>query len=201
MKYPLKAAVHCTDGRIGQSTHVIVNPETETVSHVAVKDQGPPAATYLVPSRWIKDTTPELILLSRRKRAVRALERLDDTDFVQRKMRTYTQDPKVTELWPHLDEIKKVFAEKKRQAPNGGLPLKLKTKVRATDGRIGRVDEFLVDPSTWRITHMILREGLIWEGKQIMVPVSAIDRIEEDAVHLNLGKKQVKALPPPPDNG
>ncbi len=39
MKYSLKAAVHCVDGRIGNLNFVIVNTRTEKVSHVVVRDQ------------------------------------------------------------------------------------------------------------------------------------------------------------------
>lgn len=65
----------------------------------------------------------------------------------------------------------------------------------AIDGRVGRVDEFIVNPDTGHITHMILREGHLWGDDELSVPVSEIAKIDEDVVYLKLNKKQVNALP------
>jgi sporulation protein YlmC with PRC-barrel domain len=75
------------------------------------------------------------------------------------------------------------------------LALRRGAKVRATDGRIGQVDEFLVDPETGYITHLVLREGLPWDKKHITIPLSDVERIEEDTVYLKLDKNSVRALP------
>jgi hypothetical protein len=50
--------------------------------------------------------------------------------------------------------------------------------VRATDGRVGRVDEFLVDPESGNITHLCLRKDHLWGDKLVCIPVSEIDLIE-----------------------
>ncbi|MCP4344045.1 MAG: PRC-barrel domain containing protein, partial [Desulfobacterales bacterium] len=47
----------------------------------------------------------------------------------------------------------------------------------------------------WQITHMVLREGLPWDKKQISIPVSEIERIEEKTVFLKINKQAVKNLP------
>jgi len=70
--------------------------------------------------------------------------------------------------------------------------------VEASDGRIGRVDEFLVDPVTGQISHLILREGHLWGKRDITIPVSEIERIEDDSVHLKLDKQSIEALPAVP---
>ncbi|MCP4347714.1 MAG: hypothetical protein GY795_19600, partial [Desulfobacterales bacterium] len=59
------------------------------------------------------------------------------------------------------------------------LAVRMGTQVRATDGRVGEVNEFVVNPENWQITHMVLREGLPWDKKQVSIPVSEIERIEE----------------------
>ena len=67
--------------------------------------------------------------------------------------------------------------------------------MRATDGRVGRVDVFLVDPESGHITHLRLREGHPWGEKQVCIPVSAIDHIKEKVVHLKIDKKTIEAMP------
>jgi hypothetical protein len=41
MDIPVKAVVQCTDGPGGRSTYVVVNPITEQVTHLVVKERQP----------------------------------------------------------------------------------------------------------------------------------------------------------------
>ena len=65
----------------------------------------------------------------------------------------------------------------------------------ATDGRVGHVDEFLIDPKDDHITHIVLREGHLWGQRDVSIPVSEIERVEEDAVYLRISKRKIEALP------
>ena len=82
--------------------------------------------------------------------------------------------------------------------PVGEVAIRRGTSVEATDGRIGKVDEFLVHPENDVITHLVLREGHLWGKKDVTIPVSEIDKIAEEAVYLKLDKKAVEALPTVP---
>jgi sporulation protein YlmC with PRC-barrel domain len=79
--------------------------------------------------------------------------------------------------------------------PAGELAIRRGARVEAADGHVGRVDEFLVDPANGHITHLVLREGHLWGQKDVTVPVSQIERIEEDTVYLKLDKHSIGALP------
>jgi sporulation protein YlmC with PRC-barrel domain len=65
----------------------------------------------------------------------------------------------------------------------------------ATDGRVGKVDEFLIDPLTGHITHLVLRKGHLWGERDITIAVSQIDRVTPEAVYLKLDKDAVNGLP------
>jgi len=39
------------------------------------------------------------------------------------------------------------------------------TRVEATDGHVGHVDEFVVNPENGHITHSVMREGHLWGKK------------------------------------
>lgn len=86
----------------------------------------------------------------------------------------------------------------RRNIPPEELAIRRGAKVEARDGRIGRVDEFMIDPISENITHLILTEGYLWGKKEVTIHVSEIDRIEESTVYLNLTKEQVEALPAVP---
>jgi sporulation protein YlmC with PRC-barrel domain len=81
------------------------------------------------------------------------------------------------------------------QIPANELAIHRGTPVMATDGRVGQVDEFLVEPKNGNITHLVLREGHLWGKKDVSIPVSQIDRIEKDDVYLKIDKQAVQALP------
>lgn len=195
MKLPLNVDVHCSDGRCGRSTHIIFNPVTERVTHIVVKQGRKSQAERLVPVSWISETTPELILLNRTRDEVAALKTFHQTDFVQRDVPHYAAEPEFTLLWPYRIPAKKMIAEKHRQIPAGELAVRRGARVRAIDGWVGRVDEFAVDPESGHITHLVLREGLPWDRRHVDIPVSAINRIEENVVHLKLNKASIEALP------
>ncbi len=195
MKLPLNVDVHCTDGRCGRSTHIIYNPATEMVTHMVIQEAKSPYTERLVPVSWIKETTPELILLNLTRDEVTALEPFNQTDFVQREVPHYATDPQLTLLWPYRVPATKVVSDTRRQIPPGELAVRRGARVRATDGRVGQVDEFVVDPETGLITHLVLREGLPWDRRHVDIPISEIDHIEENVVHLKLDKKGVEALP------
>ncbi len=65
----------------------------------------------------------------------------------------------------------------------------------ASDGHVGRVDEFLIDPDTDNITHLVLREGHLWGKKDVTIPVSQIDHYKENIVYLKLNKQAIDDLP------
>jgi hypothetical protein len=71
--------------------------------------------------------------------------------------------------------------------------------VQATDGRVSRVDKFLVDPSDNHITHMVLREGHLWHERDLVIPASAIKRVAKETVYLRLDKDHVASLTSDPE--
>jgi hypothetical protein len=81
------------------------------------------------------------------------------------------------------------------QIPPGELAVYRGAQVEATDGKAGMLGEFLVNPLNGHISHLILMEGHLWGKKEVTIPVSAIDRIEEDTIYLKLDKKAVESLP------
>jgi hypothetical protein len=58
MDIPVRANVHCTDGLQSRSIRVIVNPVTERVTHVVVKQARRPYTERLVPVRLSRKLGP-----------------------------------------------------------------------------------------------------------------------------------------------
>jgi uncharacterized protein YifN (PemK superfamily) len=67
--------------------------------------------------------------------------------------------------------------------------------VEATDGYVGHVDEFVVNPENGHITHLVMREGHLWGKKDVILPLSAMGDTHDDTVFLKLDKHQIASLP------
>jgi hypothetical protein len=174
---------------------VILNPATEQMTHIVVKERQPSRIERLVPVMLVRDTAAEVILLECTLQEFSALEPFNQTEFVYGDLPHHAQDPSLTLLWPYAVPAKRIVDERIRPIPPGELAVRRGARVEASDGRVGRVDQFLVDPDTGGITHLCLREGRRGEGKSVCIPVAEIDHIEEKVVYLRLDKEAVASLP------
>jgi sporulation protein YlmC with PRC-barrel domain len=174
---------------------VIVNPATQKISHLVVRAARPSRMERLVPMDLVAQTTPELILLRCDQATFAALPPFEQTDFVYTDVPHYATDPKLTLIWPYVVPAQRVVEGTMRRVAPEELAVRRGARVRATDGRIGRVDEFLVEPDTGQITHLIMREGHFWAPREIAIPVDFVEQVEEERVLLNRDKEAVAALP------
>lgn len=199
MEFPLAVKVHCSDGQCGRSTYIILNPVTEQVTHIVVMAKQPSAVEQLVSVKLIANTTAEVILLSCTKEEFLKLESFNQPDFIYTDIPQYATDPNLTLLWPYVVPVKRIVDEKIRRIPPGELAVRRGARVRATDGWVGRVDEFIVGPVSGNITHLVLREEHFWkEENEITIPLSQIEQIEEKIVYLKVDKKTVASMPSVP---
>ena len=66
--------------------------------------------------------------------------------------------------------------------------------VHATDGDIGQLRGFRIDPPSGRVTHVLLGEGHLWGRKEVAIPFDKIIGLDQ-GIRLSLTKKQVQDLP------
>jgi len=72
-------------------------------------------------------------------------------------------------------------------------------QVFATDGHVGHVGSLLEDPETGQLSYLILEKGHLGGKKEISLPVSTIERFEENTVYLKIDKQEVEARSVIPD--
>jgi sporulation protein YlmC with PRC-barrel domain len=197
MNIPVNADVHCMDGFYGRSTYVIVNPVIKEVTHLVVREDRAPHTERLVPVHLVKETTPDLVLIDCVRNELTKLRPFIETEFLQTTLPDVDYAGDEYLVSPLTAPVtRRVLLEQKHKAiPLGELAVRRGAHVEATDGRVGRVDEFVVDPDSGHITHMVLREGHLWGDEEVTIPVSEIAEFEEGVVHLRLSKQQVEALP------
>jgi hypothetical protein len=81
------------------------------------------------------------------------------------------------------------------RVPEGEVEVRRGEHVHATDGSIGQIHGFVVDPTDHRVTHVLLDEGHLWGKKRVAIPISAVKDVS-NGVQLTLTKHEVGDLPP-----
>jgi hypothetical protein len=195
MDIPINMMVECIDGPGGRSTAIILNPITDQVTHLVVREPGLLGIERLIPVELVEESTPQRIRLRCTKDELATMQAFISTEFLPAPLGFAPYPGEGAMFWPYVSPDPDVVVIGHKQIPPGEIAVHRWARVHATDSAIGRVDEFLVDPATSHISHLVLREGRLWGQKDVTIPVAQIDHIDEDAVYLKLNKHQVGALP------
>jgi len=196
---PLNAKVECVDGSYGESTCVIINPIKKNVTHVVVQGKGLHSPKeHLVSIDQVVETTSATIRLDCTRDELAAMQPFVKTHYIKSKAPVYPGYYYDVYMRPYVTNAvmrPSYIPVEEECIPPGELAVRRGARVEATDDRVGRVGEFLVDPKSGHITHMVLKEGHLWGKKEINVPISAIENAYEDRVELKLDKQAIEALP------
>ena len=196
MDIPVNAEVKCADGPAGRSIVLIVDPITRQVTHIVVRQKGGLHMERLVPVGLVTASTPHEIQLRCTSEELDRMELFVDVEFIPSEYPYTAYDAEDQVFWPYVQAEEDVMVPiETERIPPGELAIHRGAHVQATDGRVGKVDEFLVDLSDGHITHLVLREGHLWGQKDVTIPASEIQRIEEDTVYLKLDKHSIEKLP------
>lgn len=182
MDIPVNTQVECVDGPCGHSAGVIVRPKNQQVTHLIVRPRGD--LKRLVPVDKIAEASPTMIHLRCTKDELTHMD-----PFIEHEYMMIMPDASIWAPEPQMISIPH------RRIPKGELAIERGSRVEATDGQVGKVDELLVDPQDEHITHLVLREGHLWGQRDVTIPASQIDHIEDDTVFLKLDKHTVESLP------
>ena len=205
---PLDATVVCLDGEYGKSSHIIIEQNSQKVTHFVVKQSNLlESHKHLVPIEAVIETTSESIYLSCTKEELAAMPPFTKTRFLNPVTYKYEalknfSDEAIASSGSYLmwsgtplgsQDIFSMPIEEEL-IPDGEIAIHRGASIEATDGHIGRVEEFLVDPHDKHLTHLVLQEGHFWHKKELTLPMSAIAKMDEEYIYLKLDKKLVKAL-------
>jgi len=191
MDLPLDVEVFCNDGRCGRSTNLILNPITQEVTHLVVALEARPHTEYVVPLRFLGETTPGSVNLHCTTAELKTLEPFIVQELVP--VETPQYDNHVS-AWPLVTGSVKWTSVIHHHIPLGELAVRRGATVEAADGPIGSVEEFLVDEHC-RVTHLVLGKGHLWRHTDVAIPVSHIESYGEKTVRLRVSKNAINELP------
>ncbi len=66
--------------------------------------------------------------------------------------------------------------------------------LQAMDGTAGHISDFIMDDHNWQIDQLVVRIGHRLSGKEVLIPVKAVNRIsyDESTVYVNLTRREVE---------
>jgi uncharacterized protein YrrD len=200
MDISVDAKVRCTDGDAGHVSCVIINPVTDTITHLVVYDQEFLGVERIIPISLVVQSDPDKVLLDCRREDLHTCEPFIglDYDFLKSETPYIHAD---AAYWPLVEpndmetyEMALQMAEYEK-VPPGELLVRRGAAVFAQDGKIGHVHEFVADPTTGHVTHLVLTRGHLWGKHDVIIPLSAIKIYGDERVTLKIDKRAVGELP------
>ena len=218
MDIPIGVNVLCTDGRCGRSSRILLNPIQQKITHLVIGadsvfgDRG-----RIVPLDQVLATTPEVIRLRCAKDDVLKMDEFIKVHYVENGllgaeeeeacglMQAHNLDMHYHDLydsdnymlWSYVapDIDSPYVAVEEEQIPIDEIAVYRGADIDATDGRVGQVDEFMIDPSSGHITHLVMKKGHLWGKKDITLPLLVVGQMREYSVELTIDKGAIAALP------
>ena len=208
---PLDVVVVCVDGECGKSSHVIIERNSQKVTHFVVKAGNLlDSHKYLVSVDRVVRTTPKSIALDCTKKELTAMPSFTQMQFFNPITGRYEalsdfSDEAIASrnsylMWSDPSMVADTGTDlfsvpiEEELIPEGEIAIHRGASVEATDGHIGKVEEFLIDSGDRHITHLVLEKGHLWHKKELTLPISAIARMDEDYIYLNIDKATVKSV-------
>jgi sporulation protein YlmC with PRC-barrel domain len=191
-EFAMGAEASCADGPGGKVTRVIIDPASGTVTHLVIEPKNwLGAAGRLVPLDLVEAATADGIRLRCTVEEFGRLEAAEETEVLD----GVAGGLGLGGLYSPMGLPSPVQAIVEDVVPLGEADISRGEPVHAVDGPIGRVEGVRVDPGDHRVTHVLLQEGHLWGRREIVIPASAVTKVE-DGIWLNLTKEQVEGLPP-----
>jgi sporulation protein YlmC with PRC-barrel domain len=191
----------CRDGYRGEVRGVVIDPAAGTATHLVVEPKGRLGLARLVPLGLV-EVTSDQVKLECTEAEFKILDAAEESlgEFV---LGYSTPVQLVPPGWrggggpaveggtiPRIPEQKTVDI-----LPPGEVEERRGDHVLATDGDIGRVAGFRVDPGGGQVTHVLLKDGPAWARKEVAIPFGKVAGVG-DGIQLSITKQQVRDLPP-----
>lgn len=194
----------CQDGPCGRLRRVIVDPAMKTVTHLVVEPKRYPGFGRLVPIELV-EADDHRIRLGCTRAELDKFAAAEETEYLPAGTAgSCTQDEVLT--WPYYSVggavagsegdfgAELAYTAIRDVVPSGEVEVRGGDCVHATDGNIGRVQGFVVNPDNHRVTHILLAQGHLWSRKEVAIAVADVRSINA-GIQLRLSKRQVTELP------
>jgi hypothetical protein len=193
------ARVTAHDGDAGKVDAFIVDPVARAVTHLVLNDEGA-SPRRLAPMAVVIAVGPDSVEVDATREELRALPSFDEPDYKTpeepSQFGDLELDPGFYFLEPYATPVDGWLLADHERIPPDEVAIRRGSEVAAVDGTsVGRVDEFLVDPTDGQVTHVVVRSGHLFNKRDIVVPVRQAGRFADDRIQLELTVDELDALP------
>ena len=175
-QFTIGARASCTDGHCGEVRRLIIDPATETVTHLVIQPGHRQEAGRLVPVHLVETADGEIRL----RCTLAEFSQLDHA--AERDLVTGAESPQIVGRRSMTIGALRQTTVLEDVIPVGEKEVGPGDRVHAIDGEIGRVQGFLVNPGDDRVTHVLLQQGHQWGRKKDAIPISAVTRDRKSVV-------------------
>jgi sporulation protein YlmC with PRC-barrel domain len=188
-----------SDGYRGEVRAVVIEPAARTVTHIVVEPEGRRGLARLVPLNLVDAASGQTRL------------RCTEAEFMSLDAAEETLAEFAVGQTVPVQLLAPGWRGADGPSADGGSILRIPEKetidivppgeveehggdhVHATDGDIGQVRAFLIDPGSGRLTHVLLKEGHLWGRKEVAIPFDKVAGFD-GGIRLTLSKQQVRDL-------
>ncbi len=205
------AMVKSADGQqVGQLNRVVIDPRTESVSHVIVQRGFLFTDERVIPVNLIASADEENVDLRLDAEDLEDLPQFVETNFIKvpEEERVVPDASQAAPFYPVAPMptwrpgtpiadpgIEPRIEQEERHIPDDTVVVQKGADVLAlNDEKVGDVEEVLTDPESHRITQFVISEGLLLKEEK-RVPIEWVSEIHENEIRLAVGPKILEYLP------
>lgn len=202
----IDAHVHIREGagerEAGRVWRVAMEPASRQVTHLVVHQGFLLGRNVVVPIAHVTHMAEGHVYLDMSEDALRRCPDFQETDFLdpEENWDYPVGYPPGGVVWPMAMGYAGASgyplmtnAVVKENIPDEDVTLASGTHVECVDGHCGKVERVLVDDTTNQMTGFVIKKGFFFT-RDVKAPMSWIDHVDHDAVHLKLTKRQVEEM-------
>jgi sporulation protein YlmC with PRC-barrel domain len=191
--FTIGAKAYCADGVCGRVTQVVLDPIADTVTHLIVEPEHRQGLGRLVPIQQA-EARSDHVDLDYTRAEFEKLQFAEEVRFLEGTEGYPGYEPEDLRLWPYFGGNTTVPVTEDT-LPVGEVAVQRGEEVYATDGRVGEVEGLIVDGRNHHVTHFVLKEGHLWDRKDVAIPIASVKSVNEGGVTLAISKHAVGGLP------
>lgn len=197
----IDAAVHTRDGEAGRVWKVAMDPRDRKVTHLIVHKGVLFGRNVVVPIAHVTKMGKGEVWLDTSNDELKAYPDYEETAFTEPSEGwdyplAFPMGGIIWPLqpgWAGVNPMLLPGTHVVENIPEDDVALESGTAVECTDGHCGRIDRVIVDDHSNEMTGFVIRRGFMF-ARDVKAPMSWIARVEKDAVHLKLSKRQVEEM-------
>lgn len=218
MQYKQGAKIISADGHtVGTIDRIVLNPETLDVTHLVAHKGTFSTHHRVVPIEAVANGDEDSISLSLNKETVKNLPELEEKAYMPAHevsndniVRVGTRYPDSiiapgfywypnpsypTMPTPVLGDEGEVAVTTHRNIPDDTVALKKGARVLDSAGEhLGNIEQVLTDSVTEKVSDFVVTHGVLLKERK-RIPVTWVDVVADEQIHLNVTAAGVKALP------